>query len=78
MTEDITVPRTIWTDTLLDMLGKAVREHNDNESKRILREIRHKGYQKADVLRFADKHLERAEAARLQKLISSISRRKAS
>ena len=77
MDEDKTVPRTIWTETLLDILGSAIKRQNDIESKKILREIRHKGYKKAQVLQFAHKHLERSEVARLERLINSMSRRRA-
>ncbi len=78
MDDDKTVPRTIWTDTLLDMLGSAIKQQNEAESKKILREIKHKGYRKAHVLQYGRKHLEPGDAKRLERLVNTGSRKRAS
>ncbi len=73
MDEDKTVPRAIWTETLLDMLDKAVRQQRDDKSREIIEEIRDRGYAKAEVLRLAQTNFQQPDADRLERLIASIS-----
>ena len=69
-----TTPRTLWTDTLLEMLVNAVRRENEAETRRLLREIRAKGVSKTDVLRYAGRHLDPTGAKRLGVSIKALGR----
>lgn len=66
-------PRAIWTETLLDMLDKAVRQQRDDKSREIIEEIRDRGYAKAEVLRLAQTNFRQPDADRVERLIASIS-----
>ncbi|MCB1748259.1 MAG: hypothetical protein H6977_12785 [Gammaproteobacteria bacterium] len=76
MQEDNTTPRTVWTETLLELLVAAVQRQQDTEALRILRDIKAKGYRKAAVIRFASRHLNGAEVGRLDKLITVMGKRR--
>lgn len=60
-TEDQTSPRTLWTETLLDMLGDALARQREDDARRILREIKAKGYSKAEVLNYVAKNMNEAQ-----------------
>ncbi len=55
MSEDKTTPRTLWTQTLLDILESAIKQKKDKETLGVLKEFRAKGYGKAQILNYANK-----------------------
>ncbi|MGE0484567.1 MAG: hypothetical protein AB7Q81_10540 [Gammaproteobacteria bacterium] len=76
MKDDKTTPRTVWTETLLEMLVAAVQRQQDTEALRILRDIKAKGYRKSAVIRFASRALNGPELGRLDKLIGVMGQRR--
>jgi len=76
MDEDRTSPRTIWTQTLLDMLVAAVANRQDQDTVRMLREIKAKGLRKADVLAFAERKLDTNQVQRLETAIRAMGGRR--
>jgi hypothetical protein len=76
MKEDRTSPKTIWTQTLLDLLVTAVANRQEQDTVRMLREIKAKGVRKADVLAFAQARLNEGQVQRLEGAIRSLGRRR--
>lgn len=76
MNEDRTSPRTIWTQTLLDLLVSAVASRQDQDALRVLREIKAKGLRKADVLAFAGRKLDSNQVQRLETVIRAMGGRR--
>ncbi len=72
MSENATIPRTIWTQTLLDLLESAVKQKKDKETLGVLKEFRAKGYGKAQILNYANKHMAPADAKHLKRMIDSL------
>ena len=72
MNEHATFPRTIWTRTLLDLLESAVNKKKDKETLGVLKEFRAKGYGKAQILNYANKHMAPADATHLKRMIDSL------
>lgn len=74
MQQDQTTPRTIWTETLLDLLVTAVQRRQDTEALRILRELKSRGYRRAAVTSFCARHLDAAQLRELERVIESMRR----
>lgn len=73
-----TTPRTLWTDTLLEMLVAAVNRDNEAEIRRLLSEIRAKGLSRNDVLRYTGKRLSDTHSKRLAISIKALGGRRKS
>lgn len=71
MSEDKTVTRTLWTDTLFDLLATAIKRNNETEAKKLLKEIRAKGYRRERMMQHMQKHLEAAQISQLKRLVSA-------
>ena len=72
MSDDKQRPRTLWTETLLDILVTAVERGKEKETRYILREISARGYRKAEVLEFANERLEAKKVQHLEAVIKSM------
>ena len=72
MGEEKTTPLIIWTQTLLDMLEAAIKSKKDKETLAVLKAFRAKGYGKAQILNYANKHLAADDAKRLTRIIDSL------
>ena len=72
MSEDKTTPRTLWTQTLLDMLESAIKQKRDKETLGVLKEFRAKGYGKAQILNYVNKHMAPEDAKHLKRMIDSL------
>ena len=66
--------RILYTQTLLDILVSAAEGHKDKELRYVLREVRAKGYKKAEVLEYANEHLEPEAIRHLKTVIASMGR----
>ncbi len=69
MSDDSTQPRTLWTETLLDLLRDAMQRQREEDVARLLREIRAKGVRKADVMRYARRNFEPDKVTQLDRMI---------
>lgn len=74
MVEDKTAPRTLWTETLLDMLVSAAERGRENETREILRDIRRKGYPKKFVVKYVATRLDSDKTRALVKTIETMPR----
>ena len=70
MSDDTTIARTLWSDTLFETLTIALQKRGDDDVVGILREIRQKKYKKAQVMRYCEKRLDAAALRRLKSLIN--------
>ena len=62
--------RTLWSDTLIEMLQEAVSEDwSDNAIKEIVRELYNKGYKTEQLIAMIDKKIGPNAAARLARFI---------
>lgn len=62
-----TTSRTLWSETLLEMLNYALRQHRaDREVRQIVSELRSKGYRSGYLLAKVQRDLGDAKAGRLR------------
>jgi hypothetical protein len=65
MGDENTVVRTLWTDTLLEMLVVALERRSEAEVAELLREIRRKRFTRESVTAYVEKRLGDAGRRRL-------------
>lgn len=71
MANDDTTPRTLWTETLMEMLMSALGKPNDDAVRGILKEIRAKGIRKSEVMSFIERRAPQ-HRARIKQLIQAM------
>ncbi len=72
MSDQDPAPITIYTQTLLDILIAAAAQGKEQELRHAIREIRAKGIRKADVMKYAQDHLQPEQVAQLRTVIAAI------
>ena len=72
MSDDTTLQRTLWSDTLFELLVVAIDKKSDSQVLEILKEIKQKGYKKAQVMRFCEKRFDAAQMRRLKGIIGQM------
>lgn len=71
---DTTLPKTLWSETLFDLLFDAVRrKKSDAELKGILRDLKKRGYRADYVLSKIQRELGRDGVARVNKFFKTLS-----
>lgn len=65
-----TTPKTLWTETILELLFTALKyEKSDREVKKILREVRMKGYKPSYIVNKVTKEVNEQAALRVKKIM---------
>ena len=70
---DITLPKTLWSETLFDLLVDAIRRNRaDATIKEILRDLKKRGYKADYVLSKIERELGREGLARIKHFFKSV------
>lgn len=70
MTEKTTSPKSLWSETIFEILFDLLRANKpDRDIRRVLTEIRDKGYKKSYVIRKVEKKLGKSAAARINSML---------
>ncbi len=73
MADDTTMPKTLWSETLLEMLAIALKKNrSDREILRLLGEIRAKGFRASYVVSKVSKDSGQESIPRLKSLIKRL------
>ena len=67
--EESTARVTLWSETLLDSLVIALKRRDDTEARRLLLELRARGYRRRQVVAFVRKAMQAGDVQHLQALI---------
>lgn len=68
--DDTTVDKTLWSETLIEILCVALKKNNSDEQiKNMLAEIRAKGFKPSYVIRKVEKEIDASAAGRVQRLL---------
>ncbi|MEM7541586.1 MAG: hypothetical protein AAF384_08365 [Pseudomonadota bacterium] len=71
----ITVARTLWTDTLMELLMAAVKKGNEKEVDNVLAELKTKKYKREDIERYAKRNLDSLQIRQLMAKVATMSKR---
>lgn len=70
MTDETTSPKSLWSETIFEILFDLLEANKpDRDIRRVLVDIRDKGYKKSYVIRKVEKKLGKTAAARVNGLL---------
>jgi len=70
MTDDKTIAKTLWSDTLIDMLVASLKaDKSDEQIKGLLKECKEKGFKASYLTGKIRKELDERAASRIKKLM---------
>lgn len=70
MTDDKTIAKTLWSDTLIDMLVASLKaDKSDDQIKGLLKECKEKGFKASYLTGKVRKELDERAASRIKRLM---------